>query len=149
MPDKGEAAMLKQFSLTFLRVSMGLLLVIWGFIRVGAPEAGMGVSTKYYGGIGAATGIQYAWGAALLIIGLCVVLGLFRRYSLPAQAIVLCFGALSISKYLLDPLGLWLLSREDSQVLFFPSLAMAAASLLLVTMRDDDKWALDTRFGRN
>lgn len=141
--------MLKQFSLTFLRIAMGLLLIIWGFIRVGAPEAGMGVSTKYYGGIGAATGIQYAWGGALLIIGILVVLGLFRRYSLAAQAVVLCFGALSISKYLLDPLGLWLLSREDSQVLFFPSLAMAAASLLLVAMRDDDKWALDTRFGRN
>jgi putative oxidoreductase len=141
--------MLKQFSLTFLRIAMGLLLIIWGFIRVGAPEAGMGVSTKYYGGIGAATGIQYAWGGALLIIGLLVVLGLFRKYSLAAQAVVLCFGALSISKYLVDPLGLWLLSREDSQVLFFPSLAMAAASLLLVAMRDDDKWALDTRFGRN
>jgi putative oxidoreductase len=141
--------MLKQFSLTFLRIAMGLLLIIWGFIRVGAPEAGMGVSTKYYGGIGAATGIQYAWGGALLIIGILVVLGLFRRYSLAAQAVVLCFGALSISKYLLDPLGLWLLSREDAQVLFFPSLAMAAASLLLVAMRDEDRWALDTRFGRN
>jgi putative oxidoreductase len=141
--------MLKQFSLTFLRVAMGLLLIIWGFIRVGAPEAGIGVSTKYYGGVGAATGIQYAWGVALLIIGLLVVLGLFRRYSLPAQAVVLCFGALSITKYLLDPLGLWLLSREDSQVLFFPSLAMAAASLLLVAMRDEDRWAIDVQFGRN
>lgn len=135
--------MLKQFSLTFLRVSMGLLLMIWGFIRVGAPEAGMGVSTKYYGGIGAAAGIQYAWGAALLIIGLLVVIGLFRKYALPAQAVVLCFGALAITKYLVDPLGLWLLSREDSQVLFFPSLAMAAASLLLVALRDEDRWTLD------
>lgn len=140
--------MLKQFSLAFLRVSLGLLLMIWGFIRIGAPEAGMGVSNKYYGGIGAATGIQYAWGAALLIIGLLVVLGLLRKYSLPAQAVVLCFGALSIAKYLLDPLGLWLLSREDSQVLFFPSLAMAAASLLLVAMRSEDRWALDTRISR-
>ena len=141
--------MLKQFSLTFLRISMGLLLIIWGFVRVGAPDAGVGVSTKYYGGIGAATGIQYAWGAALLIIGLLVVLGLLRKFALPAQAVVLCFGALSIAKYLVDPLGLWLLSQEDSQILFFPSLAMAAASLLLITLRDDDKWALDARFGKS
>ena len=137
--------MLKQFSLTFLRASMGLLLMIWGFMRFFAPDAGVRVSTKYYGGLGAATGVQYAWGAGLLIIGLLVVLGLLRRYSLPAQAVVLCFGALSITKYLVDPLGLWLLSREDSQILFFPSLAMAAASLLLVALREDDRWALDAR----
>jgi hypothetical protein len=135
--------MLKQFSLSFLRVATGLLLVVWGVIRVGAPDAGVGVSTRYYGGIGAATGVQYAWGAALLIIGLLVVFGFLRKYALPAQAVVLCFGALSIAKYLVDPLGLWLLSQEDSQVLFFPSLAMAAASLLLVAMRDEDRWALD------
>ena len=125
--------MLRTFSLAFLRVSMGLLLMIWGVIRVGAPDAGTGVSTKYYGGIGAATGIQYAWGAALLIIGFLTVIGLLRRFALPAQAVVLCFGALAIAKYLVDPLGMWLLSREDSQVLFFPSLALAAASLLLAS----------------
>jgi uncharacterized membrane protein YphA (DoxX/SURF4 family) len=144
MAEQGmEQGMLKQFSLSFLRVATGLLLIVWGFIRVGAPDAGVGVSTKYYGGIGAATGIQYAWGAALLLIGLLVVTGLLRRYALPAQAVVLCFGAASIVKYLVDPLGLWLLSREESQVLFFPSLAMAAASLLLVAMQDDDRWTLD------
>lgn len=80
-----------------------------------------------------------------MIIGLLVVLGLLRKFALPAQAVVLCFGALSITKYLVDPLGLWLLSQEESQILFFPSLAMAAASLLLVALRDDDKWALDAR----
>lgn len=140
--------MLRTFSLAFLRVSMGLLLMIWGVIRVGAPDAGSGVSTKYYGGIGAATGIQYAWGAALLIIGFLTVIGLLRRFALPAQAVVLCFGALAIAKYLVDPLGMWLLSREDSQVLFFPSLAMAAASLLLVTMREEDRWAVDRLVAR-
>ena len=140
--------MLKQFSLTFLRVSLGLLLVVWGVIRIGAPDAGMNVSNKYYGGIGATEAVQYAWGAALLVMGALVVVGLFRKYALAAQAVVLCFGALSIGKYLIDPLGMWLLSRDDSQVLFFPSLAVAAASLLLVAMREEDRWALDLRLGR-
>lgn len=140
--------MLKTFSLAFLRVSTGLLLMIWGVIRVAAPDAGSGVSTKYYGGIGAATGIQYAWGTALLVIGFLVAIGLLRRFALPAQAVVLCFGALAIAKYLVDPLGMWLLSQEDSQVLFFPSLAMAAASLLLVTMREEDRWAVDRLVAR-
>lgn len=135
--------MLKTFSLAFLRVSTGLLLIVWSIIRLGAPDAGAGVSTKYYGGLGASTAIQYAWGAALLLIGVLVVLGLFRKIALPAQAIVLCVGAVSIIKYLVDPLGMWLLSSEESQVLFFPSLALAAASLLLIAMRDEDQWAID------
>ncbi len=140
--------MLKQFSLSFLRVATGLLLIIWGVVRLGAPEAGAGVSTTYYGGIGASTTVQYAWGAALVVIGTLVVVGLFRRFALPAQAVVLCCGALAIIKYLVDPLGMWLLSQEDSQLLFFPSLALAAASLLLVALRDDDRWTLDNRFGQ-
>jgi len=136
--------MLKTFSLAFLRVSTGLLLVVWGVIRLGAPDAGAGVSNKYYGGLGASTVIQYAWGAALFVIGALVILGLFRKIALPAQAVVLCVGAVSITKYLVDPLGMWLLSREESQVLFFPSLALAAASLLLIAMRDEDQWAIDS-----
>lgn len=134
---------MKQFALAGLRIATALLLVVWGLIRIGAPEMGAHVSEKYYAGIGMAHGIQIAWGAILLVIGILAALGLFRRFALAAQAVVLVFGALSIWKYLLDPLGLYLLTREDSQVLFFPSLAVAFASLLLVAMRDEDRWVLD------
>lgn len=139
---------MKQFALAGLRISTALLLVIWGSIRVMAPDKGVGVSEKYYGGLGAGEAIQTAWGAALLIIGVLVILGLFRRAALTAQAIVLVFGALSIWKFLLDPLGLYLLTAETSNVLFFPSLALAFASLLLLAMRKEDRWTLDTWLAR-
>lgn len=135
---------MKQFALAGLRISTALLLVVWGIIRVSAPEKGAGVSAKYYGGLGSAEFIQTAWGGALLLIGLLVILGLFRRYAFTAQAIVLVFGALTIWKYLLDPLGLYLLTPETSNVLFFPSLALAFASLLLLAMREEDRWSLDS-----
>ncbi len=135
---------MKQFALTGLRVATALLLVVWGLIRVTAPEKGAGVSAKYYSGLGSAEAIQVAWGAALLIIGILVIIGLFRRFALVAQAVVLVFGALTIWKYLLDPLGLYLLTSETSNVLFFPSLALAFASLLLVAMREEDRWSLDS-----
>ncbi len=135
--------MMKQFALTGLRIATALLLVVWGVIRVTAPEVGAHVSEKYYAGIGMAPGIQIAWGAALLAIGTFAALGLFRRFALTAQAVVLVFGALTIWKYLLDPLGLYLLTRETSQVLFFPSLALAFVGLLLLAMREDDRWSLD------
>ncbi len=135
--------MLKSLSLAGLRIALALLLIIWGLVRLGAPEAGMGVSTKYYGGLGANMAVQTAWGSALVIIGLLCLVGWQRRFALPAQAVVLVTGALAIWKYLVDPLGLWLLTRETSQILFFPSLALAFASLLLITLQDADDWSLD------
>lgn len=134
---------MKAKSLLFLRVSTGLLLVIWGLVRVAKPDIGAHVSEKYYAGLGAAHIVQTAWGVALLVIGVLTIAGLWRKFAYPAQAVVLVTGALSIWKYLLDPLGMWLLSREDSQILFFPSLAVAAATLVLLAFRAEDGHSLD------
>lgn len=138
----------RALSLLFLRSSTGMLCVIWGLIRIGEPKAGMGVNSKYYGGILASETAQYVWGAFLLIVGALTILGLFRKYAYPLQAAILCVGALAIWKYLLDPLGLYLLDRESSQVLFFPSLGMAAATLVLIAFRSDDAYTLDAKLGR-
>jgi len=138
---------MKAISLLLLRVATGLLLLIWGIVRLGAPEMGAHVSNKYYGGLGQTATIQMIWGAALVVIGLLCIAGLWRRFSYVAQAIILVTGALSIWKYLLDPLGLYLLTRETSQILFFPSLGMAAATLVLLAFRDEDSLSLDARFG--
>jgi putative oxidoreductase len=138
----------KALSLLFLRVSTGLLCVIWGLIRIAEPNAGVGVNSKYYGGLLADVSWQTPWGAFLLIVGLLTILGLFRKFAYPLQAAILCTGALAIWKYLLDPLGLYLLDRESSQVLFFPSLGMAAATLVLLAFRDDDAYALDAKLVR-
>jgi putative oxidoreductase len=140
--------MAKAASLLFLRVSTGLLCMIWGLIRIAEPKAGVGVNTKYYGGVLADASWQTPWGAFLLIVGALTILGLFRKFAYPLQAAILCMGALAIWKYLLDPLGLYLLDRETSQVLFFPSLAMAAATLVLIAFKSDDAYALDRVLGR-
>lgn len=134
---------MKAYSLLFLRVATGLLLVIWGLVRVIKPEVGAHVSETYYAGLGAAHAIQLGWGAILLVVGLLTIAGLWRRVAYTAQAVVLVFGALSIWKYLLDPFGMWLLDRESSQILFFPSLGMAAASLVLLAFVEDDRLSLD------
>ncbi len=139
---------MKAASLLFLRVSTGLLLIIWGFVRITAPDAGIGVATKYYGGIGAAKALQLPWGLFMTAVGICVVLGLARKIAYPLQAAILCVGALAIWKYLLDPLGLYLLDAESRQLLFFPSLGIAAATLVLIAFRSDDLYSLDHVFGR-
>ena len=139
---------LKSGSLLALRVGTGLLLVLWGGLRLVAPEAGPGLAAKYYAGLFSAQGMQMAYGAVEVLIGVLVVLGLFRRIAYPLQALILVPGALILWRYLLDPMGMWLMSREDSQILFFPSITIAAATVVLIAFRSEDRWSLDTRLAR-
>lgn len=139
---------MKAASLLFLRIGTGMLLVLWGMIKLAEPAAAVGVSDKYYGGVVSMAALQAPWGALQIATGALVMLGLLRRYVYPLQAAMLCLGALAIWKYLLDPFGMYLLSREDSQILFFPSLCVAAATLVIWAFRDDDRYALDVKLGR-
>lgn len=133
----------RPMSLLLLRIGTGLLLILWGSLRVISPGAGPGLATKYYGGFLDLQSLQVAFGVAEALIGLLVVLGLFRRVSYLLQALILVPGALVLWRYLLDPLGLYLLDKESSQILFFPSIAVAAATLVLLAFRGEDRWSLD------
>ena len=134
---------LQPWSLLLLRVGTGLLLVLWGALRVISPDTGPGLADKYYSGLLGIQALQIAYGIAEIVIGALVVLGLFRRLAYPLQALILVPGALMLWRYLLDPLGAWLMSREDSQILFFPSIVVAAATLVLIAFRDFDRLSLD------
>lgn len=133
----------KAASLLLLRIGTGLLLVLWGVLRVLSPAAGPGLAAKYYGGFLDLQILQIGFGAAEVIIGLLVVVGLFRRVSYLLQALILVPGAIVLWRYLLDPMGLYLLEKESSQILFFPSITIAAATLVLLAFRDEDRWSLD------
>ncbi len=135
---------LQAWSLLFLRSGTGMLLVVWGTLRVLTPEAGPGLADKYYSGLLDMQALQIAYGVAEVVIGGLVALGLFRRVAYPLQALILVPAALMLWRYLVDPMGVWLLSREDSQILFFPSIALAAASVALIAFRDFDALSLDS-----
>ncbi len=134
---------MKAASLLMLRIGTGLLLVLWGALRVMSPAAGPGLATKYYGGFLDLQSLQVGFGIAEVAIGLLVVVGLFRRISYALQALILVPGALVLWRYLLDPMGMYLLDKESSQILFFPSITIAAATLVLLAFRDEDRWSLD------
>jgi uncharacterized membrane protein YphA (DoxX/SURF4 family) len=143
-----EASRLQPIALLLLRLGTGLLLILWGSLRVTAPAAGPGLAEKYYSGLMGGQAVQVAYGAAEAAVGALVVLGLFRRLAYPLQALILVPGALMLWRYLLDPLGLWLLDKESSQILFFPSITVAAASLALIAFREQDRLSLDSRLAR-
>jgi len=126
-----------------LRATTGALLVIWGTIKVMEPARSIRVSEGIYGGAFSAEALQTPLGVAEIALGLLVIAGLFRRVVYPLQAFVLCAGALSLWKYILDPLGAWLLTPETRQYLFFPSSTIAVASLLLIAFKEFDALSLD------
>ena len=70
---------LKPLSLLLLRLGTGLLLILWGSLRLIVPDAGPGLADKYYGGFASVPGVQMAYGGLEVALGLFVCLGLFRR----------------------------------------------------------------------
>lgn len=139
---------MKAASLLFLRIATGLMTALWGVVKIGSAETGVGIATKYYGSFWTLEALQLPWGIFQVIVGLMVVLGLFRKVFYPLQAIILCLGALAIWKYILDPLGLYLLTEDTSKLLFFPSLAVAAATLVLIAFKEFDTITLDSKLKR-
>lgn len=140
--------MLKPLSLLLLRIGTGLLLAVWGLVKVAAPSASLAVSEKYYGGLLSLEALQTPLGVLQVLLGLTIVLGVFRKFAYPIQALVLGLGVLAIWKYIADPLGLYLLTEETRNLLFFPSFTVFAATLVLLAFRSDDTWSLDARMGR-
>jgi len=139
---------MKAASLLFLRISTGLLVILWGVFKVMNPKSAIGISESYYGGTLSAEAMQMPLGILQILIGVLVILGLIRKIVYPVQALILCFGALAVWKFLLDPLGLYLLDKESSTKLFFPSLGMAAATLVLLAFKDEDTLSLDAKLAR-
>ncbi|MBB5518149.1 DoxX family membrane protein [Amphiplicatus metriothermophilus] len=131
-----------------LRVTTGALLVVWGTLKVMEPGYAARVSDAFYGGLLSGRALQAPLGWAEIALGALVILGLFRRIVYPLQALVLCAGALAVWKYILDPLGAWLLTPETRQYLFFPSSTLAVASLILVFFMEFDRLALDRALRR-
>jgi hypothetical protein len=140
--DRGTKDM-KALSLLLLRTSTGALLIIWGMIKIAAPEAAIGVSDKYYQGFLSAKEIQMGLGAAEIALGAFVILGLFRAVVYPLQTLVLGLGLAAIWKYIADPFGMYLLTQETSQVLFFPSTTVFAATLILLAFKEHDTLSAD------
>jgi uncharacterized membrane protein YphA (DoxX/SURF4 family) len=97
--------MLTKISLLIMRVGTGMLLVLWGGVRLLSEGMGPKLANKYYGGVGADSTLQLAFAGFEVVLGLLVVFGLFRKYSLIGSAVILVGGVLPIWRHFLDPYG--------------------------------------------
>lgn len=131
---------MKTWTLLFLRVSLGWLLVIWGADKVFNVEHGMAVANKFYFGFLAAESALRVAGALQILVGLAVVVGFARRWTYPVQVLLNGASLLAVMQSVIDP---WSWMFQGSNALFYPSLIIFAGSLLLIAYRDEDRLVLD------
>jgi putative oxidoreductase len=134
--------MMKLASLLLLRVSLGGLLLVWGANKIVNVEHSRAIAEGFYFGLLSQGFLLTLAGLGQLLVGLLVVLGLFRRWVYPLQLLINGASLLVVATSVIDPLG-WFL--EDTNVLFYPSLIIFAASLVVMEFRDQDRLALDAR----
>ena len=133
---------MRHTSLLLLRVSLGILMVVWGLDKLLNTQHGVDVAARFYGGVSASAAIMKGFGVLQLALGGMIVLGLFRRYTYPALLLVTSTTLLGVWRSIVDPLGLFL---EGGQILFYPSIIIFAATLVLWAFVAEDTRALDGR----
>jgi putative oxidoreductase len=135
---------MKRWSLLLTRISVGWLLVLWGLDKLVNVDHSVAVAETYYFGVGSQVLVLNALGVLETLLGILVVLGLLRRFAYPVMVVVLGVTAIGVRNSIIDPWG-WFL--EGTTVLFYPSLIILAAALVLWGFRDEDSISLDARRG--
>jgi len=133
---------MKRYTLLFLRLSVAYLLLIWGADKFADPAHGVSVSRGFYAGLFGGHALMPVYGAVQIALGALLAAGIARRYVYPAVAAITGTTLLGVWKSVVDPWGWYL---EGSSVLFYPSLIIFAAVLVLWSMSAEDVMALDTR----
>jgi putative oxidoreductase len=119
---------------TALRVSLGLLMLVWGIDKLLNPAHGAKVSEVFYGNV--LTGVQVikTFGVLQIILAAALIIGRGLGVALPALLVVTTTTLLGVWRSVLDPWGWWL---GKTNALFFPSLIVAAAAALLWALHRD------------
>lgn len=137
---------MKHWGLLLLRVSTGWLLVMWGLDKIVNVEHGQRVAESFYMGVGTQAIVLNVLGGLEALLGVFVVLGLWRRFAYPVTFVVLLITALAVWRSIIDPWG-WFL--DGSQVLFYPSIIVFAGAMVLWGTKDEDEMTLDARLDRS
>ncbi len=121
-----------------LRMSIGYLLVIWGVDKLVNPAHGLDVSDHFYLGVFTFPGLMPVFGITELILGGLVIVGIWGRYTYPGVVVIAAITAAGVWRSIVDPWGWYL---QGANALFYPSLIILAASLVLLA----DEWQVSTR----
>lgn len=133
---------MKRFSLLLLRLSVGGLMVYWGIDKLVNVSHGLTVAEKFYAGVVSGAGVMHAFGALQIVLGILVMIGLARRVAYPLLLLVTGTTLLAVWKSIVDPFELLL---DGGNLIFYPSLIIFAAGLVLIAFREEDSMTWDRR----
>ena len=131
---------MKARSLLLLRISLGLLIIWWGYDKIANTAHGTKVAEHFYFGILSGAMAIKVLGALQIIIGGLTLVGFKRNIAYPAVLAITVITAVAVWKSIIDPWGLFL---EGSNVLFYPSFITAAAAFVLMAFMDEDVITID------
>lgn len=143
---KGTIMNIKALSIFLLRFSTGIYLALWGVDKLINTSHAAGLSDRFYGGLVSSEPLILISGMIQVIIGLMVMLGLFRSISYLAQLAWYAIGIIPIITYIIDPFGLYL--AERSHLTWFPSTTLLFASIVLIAFKEFDTLSLDHKRGK-
>ncbi len=133
---------MKAPALLVLRTSLGLLLLVWGVDKLVNVNHGLKVSEYFFFGAFSHRVLLQSFGTLEMIAGLLIILGVARRLTYPLLLTITGVTLLGVWKSVLDPWGWWL---KGANVLFYPSLIIFAASLVLWAFREEDRLRISWR----
>jgi putative oxidoreductase len=133
---------MRPLALLFLRVSIGLLVLLWGIDKIVDPEHAIRVSDNFYLGLLSLPSLLPLLGIGQVAVALLAMAGLFRRFVDPMILLINLGSLLGVWRSIVDPWG-WVL--EGTNVLFFPSLIVVAGCLVLIAFQDEERFVLDRR----
>lgn len=131
-------------SLCVLRLTLGALMLVWGSDKLVNPAHGVKVAQHFYLGVLDSAAAMPVLGVLQVLLGLLVLAGVGRRYTYPTLAAVTGITMLGVWRSIVDPWG-WML--EGGNALFFPSLIIFAAVLVLLAFQAEDRLVLGGRRG--
>jgi hypothetical protein len=119
-------------SLLLLRLSLGLVMMVWACDKMFNPGHGGAVLQSFYGIAGAGEQVVRGLGVVQALIVVAFLLGLARTYSYAAVLLMHAVTTLVSWSAYLDPL---------KNILFFSAWPMLAGLIALFLLRDHDRIA--------
>jgi hypothetical protein len=119
-----------EISLLLLRLSLGLVMMIWAFDKILNPEHGAAVLEGFYGLTGVGESVIPMIGIVQGVIVLTFLLGVARTWSYGAVLLMHAVTTLVSWSAYLQPL---------KNILFFSAWPMLAGLIALFLLRDQDR----------
>ncbi len=137
---------LSRWTMPILRLGMGVFLAYWGADKIVATEGSVGIFSRFYR-VETGPSLVQLLGVAEILLGLALAAGLLRVPLAWIQLVVNGVSTLASWKQLIDPWGVFGLTRGGAH-LFLASIVITAASIVLVINARDDTLTLDRALRR-